>query len=233
MRQGRETKRLAKMTGNMWHNRRLSARRILTGFRVVVVILVCCWSGYAREPEHSSTSSPINADLGEDGEAHLPSGFRQWEHVGTRVKTSGKSILDGSVILRPQVLDTYVEPSAFSKYKKSGKWPDGTRIVKEIGVIRIGKDCDKATFACSIPAGVGIFEDSFIGVGLMIKDSKRFAHAPGNWGYFRFLADGTAYATKSAVLPGDQCQSCHVKFASGEDYVFKDTHIGLVSSNVH
>lgn len=225
--------RVTKMTGEMWHNPHLSIREKVTACGVILGLLVCCCVGRAGEPEHSVGSSPFKADFGDDGKAHLPSGFRQWEHVGTRVKTSGKSILDGSVIQRPQVLDTYVEPSAFLQYKKNGRWPDGTQIAKEISVIRIGKDCDKVTFACSIPAGVGIFEDSFIGVGLMVKDSKRFADAPGNWGYFRFLANGSTYAATSGVLPGSQCQSCHIKFASLEDYVFADSHIGLVSSNVH
>jgi hypothetical protein len=80
------------------------------------------------------------------------------------------------------MMDTYVEPSAFAEYKKTGKWPDGTQIVKELGLIKIGDDCDKVTFACSTPAGAGIFEDHFIGVGMMVKDSKRFPGAPGELG---------------------------------------------------
>jgi hypothetical protein len=71
--------------------------------------------------------------------------------VGTRVKTSGRSILDGTVIVRPQVLDTYVEPSAFFQYQKTGKWPEGTQIVNELSVIRLGKGCDKVTFSCATP----------------------------------------------------------------------------------
>jgi hypothetical protein len=176
---------------------------------------------------------PARASFAANGGLQLPDGFRRWEHVGSRVKTSGKSVLDGAVILRPQVMDTYVEPSAFVQYKQTGAWPDGTQIVKEISIIKIGNDCDKVTFACSTPAGAGIFEDSFIGIGMMIKDSKRFPDVPGNWAYFRFLASGPAYATISAVLPESQCRSCHVKFASKEDYVFTDTHIGLTSVNVH
>jgi hypothetical protein len=130
-------------------------------------------------------------------------------------------------------MDTYVEPSAFVQYKKTGVWPDGTQIVKEISIIKVGDGCDKVTFACSTPAGAGIFEDSFIGIGMMVKDSKRFPDVPGNWAYFRFLASGSVYAPTSAVLPENQCQSCHVKFASKEDYVFTDTHIGLTSGNTH
>jgi hypothetical protein len=44
-----------------------------------------------------------------------------------------------------------------------GVWPDGTQIVKELSLIKIGDDCDKVTVACSTPAGAGIFEDHFSG----------------------------------------------------------------------
>jgi hypothetical protein len=213
---------------------RQSLSRIAAAGCASIIALLTLWRG-----GHSSTLPPATVrtiatpSFAADGDLHLPDGFRRWEHVGSRVKTSGKSVLDGAVILRPQVMDTYVEPSAFVQYKQTGVWPDGTQIVKEISIIKIGNDCDKITFACSTPAGAGIFQDSFIGIGMMVKDSRRFPDAPGNWAYFRFLANGPAYATTSAVLPESQCQSCHVKFASREDYVFTDTHIGLISSNVH
>jgi hypothetical protein len=84
------------------------------------------------------------------------------------------------------MMDTYVEPSAFAEYKKTGKWPDGTQIVKELSLIKIGDDYDKVTFACSTPAGAGIFEDHFIGVDMMAKDSKRFPAAPATGVTFAF-----------------------------------------------
>ena len=222
-----------KMTDSQSHNQRPSVRAAAIA-SVIVIALLAFWSfDHSSALPPTSAQSTTKASFAADGELHLPGGFRRWEHVGSRVKTSGNSVLDGAVILRPQVMDTYIEPSAFVRYKKTGVWPDGTQIVKEISIIKVGDNCDKVTFACSTRAGAGIFQDSFIGVGMMVKDSKRFPDAPGNWAYFRFLAHGPAYATTSAVLPENQCQSCHVRFASTEDYVFTDTHIGLTSGNVH
>jgi hypothetical protein len=201
---------------------------------VCIIALFAFWSvGHLSALSPATTQPAAKPSFAANGGLQLPDGFRRWEHVGSRVKTSGNSVLDGAVILRPQVMDTYVEPSAFIRYKQTGVWPDGTQIVKEISIIKMGDDCDKVTFACTTPAGAGIFEDSFIGIGMMIKDNKRFPNVPGNWAYFRFLANGPAYATTSAVLPESQCQSCHVKFASKEDYVFTDSHIGLNSNNIH
>lgn len=224
---------MEKMSDSLSRNRQVISR-VAAIACVCILALFAFWSvGHLNAQPQTKAPSTANASFEANGDLHLPLSFRRWEHVGSRVKTSGKSVLDGAVILRPQVMDTYIEPSAFIRYKKTGVWPDGTQIVKEISIIKIGNDCDKVTFACNTPAGAGIFEDSFVGIGMMVKDSKRFPKAPGNWAYFRFLANGAAYATSSAVLPENQCQSCHVKFASKEDYVFTDTHIGLTSSNVH
>jgi hypothetical protein len=131
------------------------------------------------------------------------------------------------------MMGTYAEPSAFAEYKKTRKWPDGAQIVKELSLIKIGDDCHKVTFACSTPAGAGIFEDHFIGVGMIVKDSKRFPGRAEQLGLFRFFAHNSVYTTTSSVLAPNQCQSCHVKFASKEYYVFTDTHAGLTSSIIH
>jgi hypothetical protein len=182
-------------------------------------------------PPHASQVARASFD--HDDNVTLPDSFRRWEHVGTRVKTSGTSILDGSPILRAQVLDTYVEPSAFTQYRVRGVWPDGTQIVKELSLVKTGEGCDAKSFACATPAGPGIFEDSYLGVGMMVKDSKRFPHSPGNWGYFRFLANGAGYTTKSPLQASSACENCHDRLASKEDFVFTDTHIGLTSQNIH
>ena len=70
------------------------------------------------------------------GSLHIPESYRRWEHVGTRIKPDGRSVLDGSQITTPEVMDTYVLPGAFDLFKKQGTWPDGTQIVKEISIIR-------------------------------------------------------------------------------------------------
>ena len=124
-------------------------------------------------------------------------------------------------------MDTYVAPAAFDSFKKRGTWPDGTQIVKEISLIRTGKDCDKNTFVCSTTLGSGIFQASYIGLGMMVKDSKRFPSAPGNWGYFAFRSNGSVYQSTTTVRPEQQCASCHMKLSSNTDYVFSKTHIGL------
>jgi Cytochrome P460 len=205
------------------------------GACAALVIMIVTIGGWAKNQVlalQSESASPLrSAVFGEDGSLHLPDGYRQWEHVGTRIKPDGRSVLDGSQITTPQVMDTYVAPAAFDFFRKNGTWPDGTQIVKEISLIKTGKDCDKNTFVCSTSFGSGIFQASYIGMGMMVKDSKRFPSAPGNWGYFAFRSNGSMYQATATVRPQQQCASCHMNLASNTDYVFSATHIGLLPGN--
>jgi len=167
-----------------------------------------------------------------DGRARLPDRYRRWANVGTRYKPNGRNILDGKPIVTPQLMNTYVEPSALDRYKETGKWPDGAQIVKELSDIRVDKDCDTVTHICSSPVGAGIFQERYIGVGMMVKDAKRFRDAPGNWGYFGFQRGKSGYDTVAELRPQEQCASCHVKLASDTDYVISRAHLGLSPDNI-
>jgi Cytochrome P460 len=214
---------------------RLRLIGITLGALAALVVISVATGGWTRNHVlafQSESASPVSsAVFEEDGSLRLPAGYRQWEHVGTRIKPDGRSVLDGSQITTPQVMDTYIAPAAFNSFKKNGNWPDGTQIVKEISLIKTGNDCDKSTFVCSTSFGSGIFQASYIGMGMMVKDSKRFPSAPGNWGYFAFRSNESMYQATATVRPQQQCASCHMRLASNADYVFSSTHIGLLPGN--
>jgi Cytochrome P460 len=185
-------------------------------------------------PRFGATSSAASPDgvaravFTTSGEATLPLGYRQWEHVGTRDNAAGKlSILDGMPTTTPEVLNTYVEPHALAAYRKAGVWPDGTQLVKEFSAVRIGPACNGGSFLCTTDIGEGVFQAGYIGLGMMIKDAKRFPDAPGHWGFFSFGHRAPPYESVSAVRPADRCSYCHVNLASDTDYVFSRAHIGL------
>lgn len=197
----------------------------------VLSMAIAVAAGSSVDAQSSDVSAP--AAFNQDGSLQLPTGYRRWQHVGARVKTSGNSVLDGSTIVVPQVMDAYVEPEAFEIYRTTGKWPEGTRIVKEFSSIKTGRDCSASTFICATPYGFGIFETRYIGLGMMVKDSRRFPAETGHWGYFSFLLEGQRYASVSPVRSRAQCSACHEALASGSDYVFAETHIGLLPENLH
>jgi hypothetical protein len=210
---------------------RLRSIGIALGASAVVLVMIVTTGGWARKQEPASAFRNRPAAFEKDGSLHLPDSYRQWEHVGTRIKPDGRSVLDGSQITTPQVMDTYVASAAFDSFKKTGTWPDGTQIVKEISLIKTGKDCDKNTFVCSTSFGSGIFQAGYIGMGMMVKDSKRFPSEPGNWGYFAFRSNGSTYQATATLRPQQQCAFCHMRLASNTDYVFSRTHIGLSPGN--
>jgi hypothetical protein len=186
-------------------------------------VLVACSAALAQVVARASFT-PAN-------EVRLPVGYRQWVHVGTRDNAEGKiSILDGKPTQTPEVLNAYVEPSAFSAYQKTGEWPDGSQLVKEFSAVRVGADCQANTFLCTTEFGEGIYQTGYVGLGMMVKDEKRFPNAPGHWGFFHFGHHAPPYDPVSAVRPAEQCSGCHVGLASMTDFVISRAHIGLARS---
>jgi hypothetical protein len=201
------------------------------------MLLVACISTITRAATESPAAPPVQVASGAvfspDGSVQLPSNYRRWQHVGTRVKTSGNSVLDGSKIGVPQVMNAFVEPNAFDEFRRTGQWPEGTRIVKEFSTLKTGTGCNPASFICSTPFGFGLFESSYDGLGMMVKDSTRFPADTGHWGYFSFETKGTGrFPTIAPLRPRAQCSACHEALASGSDYVFASTHIGLLPGNL-
>jgi hypothetical protein len=108
-----------------------------------------------------------------------------------------------------------MDPESLAHYEKTGKFRDGTVMVKE----RISVGAKKAT------TGNGYFMDDFIGLELSIKDSKRFKDEPGNWGYFSF---GYKYPLKTEVAKNAvaACNQCHQTNAK-TDWVFSQHYPAL------
>lgn len=175
-----------------------------------------------------SAGEVLRAHFNAKGEVLLPVGYRQWEHVGTRDNAIGKiSIIDGKPSKTPEVLEAYVEPGALAAYQKTGHWPDGSQMVKEFSAVRVGAGCQADTYLCTTEFGEGIFQTGYVGLGMMVKDEKRFPDAPGHWGFFEFGHHAPPYEPVSAVRPAEQCSYCHVRLASDTDFVISRAHIGL------
>jgi hypothetical protein len=196
----------------------------------VIILAAGVWflGNRLTPPVHAQSPTVARARFNSRGEVLLPVGYRQWVHVGTRDNPSGKiNILDGKPILTPEVLEAYVEPGAFAIYERTGNWPDGSQLVKEFSAVRVGAGCQSGTYLCTTEFGEGIFQTGYIGLGMMVKDEKRFPSAQGHWSFFSFGHKAPPYDPVSAALPAEQCMSCHVRLASDTDFVISRAHIGL------
>jgi hypothetical protein len=144
-----------------------------------------------------------------DGKLKRPVGYRKWVYVGEVVTPNDMN--DGEASF-PEFHSVYMDPESFAEYEKTGKYRDGTVLVKELS----GVGAKKA------PSGSGYFQGEFTGLEATIKDSKRFKDEPGNWAYFSF---GHKYPLEAEVTksPTFACNKCHQDSAK-QDWVFTQNY---------
>ena len=140
-----------------------------------------------------------------DGKLKQPVGYRKWVYIGTPVTPNDMN--DGEASF-PEFHEVYMDPESFAHYEKTGKFRDGTVLVKELSSVG----------SKEAPSGKGYFQGEFTGLEAAIKDSKRFKDEPGNWAYFSF---GHKYPLKAEVAKGAvaSCNQCHQDNAK-TDWVF-------------
>ena len=104
-----------------------------------------------------------------DGKLKQPVGYRKWVYVGEVVTPN--DLNDGEATF-PEFHSVYMDPESFAEYEKTGKFRDGTVLIKELSSVGSKK----------APSGNGYFQGEFTGLEATIKDSKRFKDEPGNVG---------------------------------------------------
>jgi hypothetical protein len=103
----------------------------------------------------------------DDGKLKKPVGYRKWMYVGTPLTPND---LNGGEASFPEFHAVYIDPGSFAHFAKTGKFRDGTVMVKELSSV----GSKKAT------SGKGYFMGEFTGLEVSIKDSKRFKDEPGH-----------------------------------------------------
>lgn len=113
--------------------------------------------------------------------------------------------------------DVYAEKSAVEAYRKDGKFPDGTTLVKELRA----SDTGDYTTGQGVSHSTGELKQWFV----MVKDSKnRFT---GNdswgdgWGWALFPANDTSVNTSSNYKV--DCLGCHVP-AKDTDWIYTEAY---------
>ncbi len=145
----------------------------------------------------------------EKGELVQPENFawRQWVYVGTPITPNSLNPPEAPF---PEFHNVYINPESFKHYSNTGKFKDGTVLIKEL--VSVG-----ATQASS---GKGFFQGEFIGLEAAVKDSKRFKDEPGYWAYFTFSHKPPPYPDTAKLQPAASCNSaCHQALAA-DDWVF-------------
>jgi hypothetical protein len=139
-----------------------------------------------------------------DGTMQLPTGFRKWVFVGAPLTPNGLN--DGKAGF-PEYHNVYVEQKNVDAYLKTGEFPEGTVIVKELTRVLNPTFPDGSR---KEPSGRGYFNGEYNGIDLTIKDTKRFAKTNG-WGFFTFgHHHPLPYDKVAAEKPVTECAGCHI-----------------------
>ena len=158
----------------------------------------------------ASDASAAPVEFTADGKLKQPVGYRKWVYVGEVITPNDMN--DGEAAF-PEFHSVYMDPESFAEYEKTGKYRDGTVLIKELSSV----GSKKAT------SGNGYFQGKFTGLEASIKDSKRFKDEPGNWAYFSF---GHKYPLKAEVSKNATaaCNQCHQANAEKDDWVFSQDY---------
>lgn len=129
---------------------------------------------------------------------------RDWAHLGSWVVEESKAPGYG-------FHDVYAQPEAVTAYRKTGKFPDGTVLIKEIRAVQAG----------TMTSGKALWAGSPNIWFVMIKDDKRrFAgnpHWAEGWGWALYeVKDPKVNVSKGFK---ETCMGCHVP-AKKTDWVF-------------
>jgi hypothetical protein len=160
-----------------------------------------------------------------DGAVQVPTGFRKWVFVGAPLTPEGLNDgkyncnADGMNCTKsnfPEYHHVYIEQKNVDAYLKTGDFPEGTVIVKELTRVLNPTLPDSSR---KEPSGRGYFNGVYNGIDMSIKDSKRFAKTNG-WGFFTFGHHPMPYEKTSAERPVAECAGCHIANVAATDMTY-------------
>jgi hypothetical protein len=156
------------------------------------------------KPVAAAQAGQSSAVFGPDGKMKLPDPhiFRRWVFVGAPLTPNA---LNNGNANFPEYHHVYIEEKNVEVYLKTGSFPEGTVIVKELTRVLNPTFPDGSR---TEPSGRGYFNGQYNGIDVTVKDSKRFAKT-NNWGFFTFGHHPLPYAESAAEAPATECAFCH------------------------
>jgi len=157
--------------------------------------------------EGTASMTRSYANFNEQAELIRPTGYREWIFVGTPLTPND---MNNGKAAFPEFHNVYIDPVSWAHWKKTGEFPDGTLVMKEL--VSVGSK--QAT------SGKGYFQGEYLGLEASLKSKKQFPDAPGNWGFFRFTIESSLDLRKTAAVePEKNCSACH-QASAATDQVF-------------
>ncbi|ULA62827.1 MAG: Putative Cytochrome P460 [Nitrospira sp.] len=178
--------------------------KIMAKIRLVVALVMCATaqmmtSSYAEEP---APFAPNVVDAS-TGAIRVPEGYRLWPTLGTWAHANTDNVLETKGPGLHEYHVVYTQPETIAYYRKTGRFPDGAVLVKEL--------LNASTMAMTTGPAVG-HATTTKGWFVLVRDTKgRYKDSPlwgEGWGWSFFTADD-AVRTASKNFKVD-CVGCHV-----------------------
>ena len=183
--------------------RKHGMKKYLLAMIVAVVCLVYASLTLLNTRRVEAQTQQSTAVFDADGKMKLPTGYRAWVFLGAPLTPNA---LNNGKAGFPEYHHVYVEKKNVDAWQKTGTFPEGTVIVKELTRVLNPTFPDGSR---KEPSGRGYFNGEYNGIDVSVKDSKRFAGTNG-WGYFTFGHHPLPYAETAAESPVTECAGCHI-----------------------
>jgi hypothetical protein len=175
-------------------------------YRILLLILFTTSNVQASELTGSTYQTIVN----KDGKINLPQNYRsQWTHIGSWIIADVSAPGYG-------FHDVYIQPEAVKYYRETGRFADGTVIVKEVREVEEGhKTTGLAQWAGDIKIWFVMVKDEYF----RFNDSPHWAKG---WGWALFEnnnSEGAAALQNVSKGFSASCQGCHVP-AQSNDWIY-------------
>jgi YHS domain-containing protein len=169
--------------------------KMIVSTAVAALTLILSLGGGPQTAKQEPNDGP---QFTSDNRLARPVNYRNWIYLSSSL---GLQYGPGANPADPAFENVYVNPSAYSEFMKSGKWPD-----KTIFVLEIRRSMDKGTFAQG-----GRYQGDLVTMEAAVKDESRF---PEKWAYFGL---GRNAESARAIPKTESCFTCHSANAAVEN----------------
>ena len=160
-------------------------------------------------PDDWHAESRYLPEYTKDGDLVLPKNFHEWVYVGSPLTPN---VLNGGHANFPEYHNVYIEPGSYDVYRKTGVFPEGTIMMKELQLTQPATNKDGSR---TEPSGTGYFPGKFNGADVSVKDTIRYAASSG-WGYYNFNHHEPKALT-AKLKSRSECAYCHIASAKRDN----------------
>jgi hypothetical protein len=182
---------------------------LIVGAVSSAVVITAAFAQSGSNDGSALTRTRYLPEYTESGDLMLPKNFNEWVYVGSPLTPNA---LNGGKANFPEFHNVYIEPGSYEIYKKTGEFPEGTIIFKELQLTLPAENPDGSR---TEPSGRGFFPGKLNGADVTVKDTKRYAETNG-WGYYNFSHHEPKAAT-AKPKPKSECAFCHIASAKKDD----------------